>query len=87
MHTLDLSQNELEGALPEQLEWGASSLQRLNLRSNRFEGALPGAWAANLVNLQHLDLSYNPGLVGACLPVCWRCFPCRQCAGTLQAGA
>lgn len=54
--SIDLSQNELSGSLPELISGGA--LQTLDLHKNRLTGTLPLSWQS-VTSLQMIDLSNN----------------------------
>ena len=54
---LDLSDNNLSGALPESIG-NLSSLKKINFCNNRIEGAIPKT-IGNLTALAHLNLSHN----------------------------
>nr|GMC47475.1 receptor-like protein 12 [Ipomoea batatas] len=58
---LDLSENHLQGGLPETMG-KLSKLERLYVSSNSLEGVLTDAHFSNLTNLQYLGLSFNAAL-------------------------
>ena len=57
LQELDLSLNDLEGSIPEEL-WNLENLISLNLSFNHFTGTI-SAKLGNLENLRMLDLSFN----------------------------
>ena len=62
LEVLDLSNNQLEGALPVELQQ-LTKLKELHLKDNQLTGGVPDAWtdgtAGDLTNLETLDLSNN----------------------------
>jgi len=68
MHTLDLSNNQIAGQLPECWEH-LTSLRYLDLRNNKLSGKIPQSMST-LVNLQALVLRNN-NLIGE-LPLTWK---------------
>ncbi|KAI3970079.1 hypothetical protein MKW92_014557 [Papaver armeniacum] len=58
LETLDLSNNHLEGSIPESLGKLSRSLSTLKLQRNRFTGGIPSG-VLNLLSLAKFDVSYN----------------------------
>nr|GMC99876.1 LRR receptor-like serine/threonine-protein kinase GSO2 [Ipomoea batatas] len=61
LEVIDLSQNQLQGGLPETIG-NLSKLTELYASSNSLEGVVTEAHFSNLTELQELDLSYNAAL-------------------------
>ncbi len=68
LSSVDLSNNQLVGQLP---DWGGWSWVRmLRLHANCLTGTLPGSWRG-MQSLQYLDLSDNAFNVSAGRRLCW----------------
>ncbi|KAI3989147.1 hypothetical protein MKX01_033183 [Papaver californicum] len=58
LKTLDLSNNHLEGSIPESLGKLSRSLSTLKLQTNGFTGGIPSG-VINLLSLAEFDVSYS----------------------------
>ena len=70
LESLDMKDNALTGALPEELGY-LTTLQYVALSSNRFEGKIPSTLGGvdhlgKLVSMQRLLASYRDALIMVC---------------------